>query len=283
MSAAAPAAPAAPPAPRPSAGQGQGAPPPPRAASNQACSTERPPGPESARRADLPQTRPTHPQIYTLQPHKTSRYKPRRDHSPRHREGTESHHAPTPAHPAIHLPTATSHCLHLSIQHLMLLPARPLPGPRTPAHSRATRASARAAQAHASSPPCEAAAQHNTQPLPQTRQACQISYSPPAPTISPHKHAPNHPQAPLPSPSIPHERLSPPPHTTAAPHVSPSTKRHPQQPHTTTHTHNPFPARVLDAAERTNSQNPTSSCTGKNLRVSARPNSTAATPQHSRT
>ena len=165
----------------------------------------------------------------------------------------------------------------------MLLPARPLPGPRTPAHSRATRTSARAAQAHASSPPSEAAAQHSTPILHQTRQACQISYSPPAPTISPHKHAPDHPQATLPSPSIPHERLSPPPHTTAAPHVSPSTKRHPQQPHTTTHTHNPFPARVLDAAERTNSQNPTSSCTGKNLPVSARPNSTAANPQHSRT
>ena len=101
MSEPAPAALAAPPVPRPSAGQGQGDPPPPRAASDQACSTERPPGPESARRADLPQTRPTHPQIYTLQPHRTSRYKPPRDRSPRHREGTESHHAPTlPTHPS---------------------------------------------------------------------------------------------------------------------------------------------------------------------------------------
>ena len=288
MTASAAAAPAvAPPPPRPSAGQGQGGPPPPRAASNQACSTERPPGPESARRADLPQTRPTHPQIYTLQPHRTSRYKPPRDRSPRHGEGTESHHAPTPAHPAIHLPTATPHCLHLSIQHLRLLPARPLPGPRTPAHSRATRTSTHAAPAHAPPPPSEATAQHSTPILHQTRQPCQLSHSPPAPTISPHEPALDHPQAPLPSPSAPHDRLPPPTHTNT-PRESPLSLTHTHT-HTYTktnplpHTHNPFPARVLDAAERTNSQNPTSSCTYKNLQVSARPKSTATNPQQTKT
>ena len=143
-----------------------------------------------------------------------------------------------PARPAIHLPTANPHSLHPSTQHLTAPPARPPPGPRTPAHSHATRASARAAQAHASSPPCEAAAQHNTQSLPQTRQACQLSYSPPAPTILPHKHAPNHPQAPLPSPSIPHERLSPPTHTTAAP--QPSEPLHKKTPAAAAH-HNTHP------------------------------------------
>ena len=232
MSAPASAAPAAPPVPRPSAGQGQGDPPPPRAASNQACSTERPPGPESARRADPPQTRPTHSQIYTPQPHKTSRYETPRERSPRHKEGTESHHAPTPAHPAIHLATATPHCLHLSIHHLILLPARPLPGPRAPAHSRATRASALATPAHAPPPPSEATAQHSTPTLHQTRQACQLSYSLPAPTISPHEPALDHLQAPLPSPSVPHNRLPPPTHTTATPRESPLT-----QTHTHTHTH----------------------------------------------
>ena len=69
MSAPASAAPAAAPLSRPPAGQMQGGQPPASAASDQACSTERPPGPESARRADPPQTRPTHSQTYTPLPH----------------------------------------------------------------------------------------------------------------------------------------------------------------------------------------------------------------------
>ena len=58
----APAAPAAAPRPLPPiAGKSLGAKPPPMAATNQACSTERPPGPESARRADPPDQTDTFP------------------------------------------------------------------------------------------------------------------------------------------------------------------------------------------------------------------------------
>ena len=69
------------------------------------------------RAAQTHQTRPTHSQTYTLQPHKTPRYKPPRDRSPRHKESTGSHHASIPARPATDLPAANPHNLHHSAQH----------------------------------------------------------------------------------------------------------------------------------------------------------------------
>ena len=99
------------------------------------------------RAAQTHQTRPTHSQTYTLQPHKTSRYKPPRDRSPRHKESTGSHHASLPARPATDLPAANPHNLHHSAQHHLPPPVRPPPGPGIPAHSRPICASAPTAQA----------------------------------------------------------------------------------------------------------------------------------------